>query len=165
MDAGEVCWTGQAANCCPQGAEGGNRLCEPTVLGVSRCFGPGTLEECIPDEGPCSLADECCGGFCLPTEDGGYVCASECVVVDGACTADVDCCEGVCVDGSCTPDQFGCVPLGQKPSDPKGNYDGWFCPCHGSHYDSSGRIRQGPAPANLHVPEYVFTSDTQIRVG
>lgn len=65
--------------------------------------------------------------------------------------------------GVCT--HLGCVPLGQKPSDSRGNYGGWFCPCHGSHYDTSGRIRQGPAPLNLAVPQYVFTSDTQIRIG
>ena len=65
--------------------------------------------------------------------------------------------------GVCT--HLGCVPLGQKPSDSRGNFGGWFCPCHGSHYDISGRIRQGPAPANLAVPDYVFTSDTQIRIG
>ncbi|OYW10519.1 MAG: ubiquinol-cytochrome c reductase iron-sulfur subunit, partial [Rhodospirillales bacterium 12-71-4] len=55
--------------------------------------------------------------------------------------------------------------LGQKPTDAKGNYNGWFCPCHGSHYDTSGRIRQGPAPLNLAVPAYSFMSDTQIRIG
>ena len=71
--------------------------------------------------------------------------------------------EWLVVIGICT--HLGCVPLGQKPSDPRGNYNGWFCPCHGSHYDSAGRIRQGPAPANLAVPQYVFTSDTQIRIG
>ena len=65
--------------------------------------------------------------------------------------------------GVCT--HLGCVPLGQKPSDSRGEFGGWFCPCHGSHYDTSGRIRKGPAPANLAVPEYVFTSDTQIRIG
>ncbi len=65
--------------------------------------------------------------------------------------------------GVCT--HLGCVPLGQKPTDPKGDYGGWFCPCHGSHYDASGRVRAGPAPLNLAVPEYVFTSDTQIRIG
>lgn len=65
--------------------------------------------------------------------------------------------------GVCT--HLGCVPLGQKSSDPKGDYGGWFCPCHGSHYDTSGRIRRGPAPTNLAVPEYSFTSDTQIRIG
>jgi ubiquinol-cytochrome c reductase iron-sulfur subunit len=60
--------------------------------------------------------------------------------------------------GICT--HLGCVPLGQM-----GPYGGWFCPCHGSAYDTAGRIRQGPAPENLHVPEYEFTSDTQIRIG
>jgi ubiquinol-cytochrome c reductase iron-sulfur subunit len=65
--------------------------------------------------------------------------------------------------GVCT--HLGCVPLGQKPTDPRGDFGGWFCPCHGSHYDTSGRIRKGPAPANLVVPDYTFTSDTQIRVG
>jgi len=65
--------------------------------------------------------------------------------------------------GVCT--HLGCVPLGQKPTDPKGEFNGWFCPCHGSHYDTSGRIRKGPAPANLLVPQYAFLSDTQIRLG
>lgn len=65
--------------------------------------------------------------------------------------------------GVCT--HLGCVPLGQRPTDPKGDYGGWFCPCHGSHYDTSGRIRRGPAPANLQVPPYTFTSDTAIRIG
>ncbi|MCU0888243.1 MAG: ubiquinol-cytochrome c reductase iron-sulfur subunit [Rubritepida sp.] len=67
------------------------------------------------------------------------------------------------VVGVCT--HLGCVPLGQKPTDPKGDYDGWFCPCHGSHYDSSARIRKGPAPSNLEVPTYSFMSDKQIRIG
>jgi ubiquinol-cytochrome c reductase iron-sulfur subunit len=65
--------------------------------------------------------------------------------------------------GVCT--HLGCIPLGQKSSDPKGDYAGWFCPCHGSHYDSSGRIRRGPAPKNLPVPPYTFTGDTSIRIG
>ena len=59
--------------------------------------------------------------------------------------------------GICT--HLGCVPLGQKAGDPHGDYGGWFCPCHGSHYDTSGRIRKGPAPRNLVVPEYEFTGD------
>ncbi len=67
------------------------------------------------------------------------------------------------VVGICT--HLGCVPLGQKPTDPRGEFGGWFCPCHGSAYDTSGRIRKGPAPANLEVPPYSFTSDTQIRIG
>jgi ubiquinol-cytochrome c reductase iron-sulfur subunit len=65
--------------------------------------------------------------------------------------------------GVCT--HLGCIPLGQKPTDKKGDFDGWFCPCHGSHYDSSGRIRKGPAPANLPVPPYEFVSDTLVKIG
>jgi ubiquinol-cytochrome c reductase iron-sulfur subunit len=65
--------------------------------------------------------------------------------------------------GVCT--HLGCVPLGNKPGEPKGDYGGWFCPCHGSHYDTSGRVRRGPAPINLVVPDYAFTDDTMIRIG
>lgn len=65
--------------------------------------------------------------------------------------------------GVCT--HLGCIPLGQKAGDAKGEYGGWFCPCHGSHYDTSGRIRKGPAPMNLPVPPYEFLSDTQIKIG
>jgi ubiquinol-cytochrome c reductase iron-sulfur subunit len=60
--------------------------------------------------------------------------------------------------GVCT--HLGCIPLGQS-----GNYDGWFCPCHGSHYDTAGRIRQGPAPTNMEIPPFTFTSDTTVRIG
>jgi ubiquinol-cytochrome c reductase iron-sulfur subunit len=65
--------------------------------------------------------------------------------------------------GVCT--HLGCVPLGQKPTDPRGEYGGWFCPCHGSHYDTAGRIRKGPAPVNLVVPDYAFNGDAKITVG
>jgi len=65
--------------------------------------------------------------------------------------------------GVCT--HLGCVPMGQGTTDPRGDFGGWFCPCHGSHYDTSGRIRKGPAPANLHVPEYKFLTDTLVRIG
>ncbi len=65
--------------------------------------------------------------------------------------------------GVCT--HLGCIPAGQKNSDIKGDFDGWFCPCHGSHYDTSGRIRKGPAPKNLTVPPYEFISDTRIKIG
>ena len=58
------------------------------------------------------------------------------------------------VIGICT--HLGCVPLGNKPTDPRGECGGWFCPCHGSQYDTSGRVRHGPAPANLVVPPYAF---------
>jgi ubiquinol-cytochrome c reductase iron-sulfur subunit len=60
--------------------------------------------------------------------------------------------------GICT--HLGCVPLGQQ-----GAFGGWFCPCHGSVYDTAGRIRRGPAPENMYIPPYTFTSDTMIRVG
>jgi ubiquinol-cytochrome c reductase iron-sulfur subunit len=66
--------------------------------------------------------------------------------------------EWLVVIGICT--HLGCVPLGHQ-----GAYDGWFCPCHGSVYDTSGRIRQGPAPYNLYVPTYKFTSPTKITIG
>jgi ubiquinol-cytochrome c reductase iron-sulfur subunit len=65
--------------------------------------------------------------------------------------------------GVCT--HLGCIPLGNKPGDDRGQYGGWFCPCHGSVYDTSGRIRQGPAPLNLVIPPYEFTSDTAIKIG
>lgn len=60
--------------------------------------------------------------------------------------------------GVCT--HLGCVPLGYQ-----GDYGGWFCPCHGSHYDTSGRIRKGPAPKNLAVPPYEFSSNNVIKIG
>ncbi|MEQ8355124.1 MAG: ubiquinol-cytochrome c reductase iron-sulfur subunit [Kiloniellaceae bacterium] len=65
--------------------------------------------------------------------------------------------------GVCT--HLGCIPLGQKTGQPRGDYGGWFCPCHGSHYDTAGRIRKGPAPLNLILPPYYFASDTQVVVG
>jgi ubiquinol-cytochrome c reductase iron-sulfur subunit len=65
--------------------------------------------------------------------------------------------------GVCT--HLGCVPLGQAAGSARGDWGGWFCPCHGSHYDKSGRIRKGPAPKNLAVPEYEFLDDTTIRIG
>ena len=60
--------------------------------------------------------------------------------------------------GVCT--HLGCVPLADK-----GEYNGWFCPCHGSHYDTSGRIRKGPAPTNLEIPPYVFIDENTIKIG
>ena len=60
--------------------------------------------------------------------------------------------------GVCT--HLGCVPLGNK-----GDFDGWFCPCHGSHYDTSGRVRKGPAPTNLEIPKYEFIDNNTIKIG
>ena len=73
---------------------------------------------------------------------------------DGALRPEILVMEGVCT-------HFGCVPLGNGA----GEYDGWFCPCHGSAYDTAGRIRQGPAPLNLPVPPYTYLSESTIRIG
>ena len=82
-----------------------------------------------------------------PMEDGERVQKPEWLILVGVCT------------------HLGCVPLGQKATDTKGEYNGWFCPCHGSHYDTSGRVRKGPAPDNLAVPPYTFISETKIKIG
>jgi ubiquinol-cytochrome c reductase iron-sulfur subunit len=66
--------------------------------------------------------------------------------------------EWLVIIGVCT--HLGCIPTGKA-----GEYDGWFCPCHGSTYDVSGRIRSGPAPSNLEVPQYTFLTDTKIKIG
>jgi ubiquinol-cytochrome c reductase iron-sulfur subunit len=71
--------------------------------------------------------------------------------------------EWIVLVGICT--HLGCIPLGNKPTDPRGAWGGWFCSCHGSEFDTSGRVRKGPAPTNLAVPPYVFTTDTTIRIG
>jgi ubiquinol-cytochrome c reductase iron-sulfur subunit len=65
--------------------------------------------------------------------------------------------------GVCT--HLGCVPLGAAEGEAKGQFGGYFCPCHGSHYDTAARIRKGPAPKNLEVPDYTFTTDTVVQVG
>jgi ubiquinol-cytochrome c reductase iron-sulfur subunit len=65
--------------------------------------------------------------------------------------------------GVCT--HLGCIPLGTSQGEAKGEFNGWFCPCHGSHYDTSGRIRKGPAPRNLEVPKYAFSSDNVVKIG
>jgi len=71
--------------------------------------------------------------------------------------------EWLIVVGVCT--HLGCIPQGQKPTEMRGEFGGWFCPCHGSQYDTSGRIRKGPAPRNLEVPAYTFLTDDSIRIG
>ena len=85
-------------------------------------------------------------------------------VADGSAATDLDRSAGegkenwIVMIGSCT--HLGCVPLGQA-----GDFGGWFCPCHGSHYDTAGRIRKGPAPTNLPVPPFAFVSDSVIKIG
>ena len=71
--------------------------------------------------------------------------------------------EYLVVVGVCT--HLGCIPLGTSQGEVRGDFGGWFCPCHGSHYDNAGRIRKGPAPENLLVPKYQFTTDTTILIG
>jgi ubiquinol-cytochrome c reductase iron-sulfur subunit len=71
--------------------------------------------------------------------------------------------EWIILVGVCT--HLGCIPLGQRPGESRGDYNGWFCPCHGSHYDTSGRIRRGPAPHNLAVPPYSFRDNNVLRIG
>ena len=71
--------------------------------------------------------------------------------------------EWLIVVGICT--HLGCIPLGVKETDPKGDFGGYFCPCHGSHYDASARVRKGPAPRNLEVPAYEFLTPTLVKIG
>lgn len=71
--------------------------------------------------------------------------------------------EWLVLEGICT--HLGCIPQGSRAMEALGDYGGWFCPCHGSHYDRSGRIRKGPAPKNLKVPPYAFKGDTLIVIG
>jgi ubiquinol-cytochrome c reductase iron-sulfur subunit len=65
--------------------------------------------------------------------------------------------------GVCT--HLGCVPLGAAAGEVRGEFGGYFCPCHGSHYDTAARVRKGPAPLNLQVPEYSFLTDTTVKIG
>ena len=71
--------------------------------------------------------------------------------------------EWVIMIGICT--HLGCIPLGNKPTDPRGDYGGYLCPCHGSQYDAAGRVRHGPAPLNLALPPYDFMNPTRIKIG
>jgi len=71
--------------------------------------------------------------------------------------------EWLIVIGVCT--HLGCIPAGQNLGDNRGDFGGWYCPCHGSHYDTAGRIRKGPAPYNLFLPPYTFMDDHMIKIG
>lgn len=92
-------------------------------------------------------ADDNSAGLIDPAPDSVRIRRAEWLIVIGICT------------------HLGCVPLGQKTSDPRGEYGGWFCPCHGSLYDLSGRVRRGPAPRNLDVPPYEFLGESKVRIG
>ncbi len=69
----------------------------------------------------------------------------------------------VVMSGNCT--HLGCIPLGNKQTDNRGEYGGYVCPCHGSQYDAAGRVRRGPAPTNLPIPPYAYLTDTKIKIG
>ena len=71
--------------------------------------------------------------------------------------------EWLIIVGVCT--HLGCIPVGQKVGESRGEFGGWFCPCHGSQYDTSGRIRKGPAPKNMVVPPYDFVDATSVKIG
>ncbi len=71
--------------------------------------------------------------------------------------------EWLVVVGVCT--HLGCVPLGQRANVDRGGWRGWYCPCHGSHYDTSGRVRKGPAPSNLSIPDHEWVTESKLRIG
>ncbi|NDW02872.1 ubiquinol-cytochrome c reductase iron-sulfur subunit [Jiella pacifica] len=103
----------------------------------------------LPADAPATDANRATGGGAQPSGGEGAAAA------DGMSPARE---QWLIMVGVCT--HLGCIPLGTS-----GDYDGWFCPCHGSHYDTAGRIRQGPAPENMAIPPYAFTTDTNIRIG
>lgn len=100
-----------------------------------------------PEQIAMARADDDNPGLIDPAADAERIARPEWLIVVGVCT------------------HLGCIPLGQRAGDPRGTYGGWFCPCHGSLYDISGRVRRGPAPRNLDVPPYIFLDDTTVRIG
>lgn len=92
-------------------------------------------------------ADDRSRSLIEPAEDKSRVIKPEWLIVVGVCT------------------HLGCIPLGQGMHDLRGQYGGWFCPCHGSLYDLSGRVRRGPAPRNLEVPPYHFVTEDRVLIG
>jgi len=99
------------------------------------------------DEIARSRADNTSPGLIDPATDAERAQRAEWLVVIGVCT------------------HLGCIPLGQKPTDPRGPYGGWFCPCHGSIYDIAGRVRRGPAPKNLYLPPYTYLDGERVKIG
>lgn len=100
-----------------------------------------------PEDIATARADDNSPGLIDPVTDASRVQRSEWLVMIGVCT------------------HLGCIPLGQREGENRGRYGGWFCPCHGSIYDSSGRVRKGPAPRNLVVPPYRFKDDLKLSIG
>ena len=100
-----------------------------------------------PDQIAAAERDNHASSLLDPATDQSRVKRSEWLIVVGVCT------------------HLGCVPQGQLASAQHGDYGGWFCPCHGSQYDVSGRVRRGPAPRNLEVPPYKFLTDTRVAIG
>jgi ubiquinol-cytochrome c reductase iron-sulfur subunit len=92
-------------------------------------------------------ADDGYSGLIDPAPDSTRVKSAEWLIIVGVCT------------------HLGCIPLGQMAQDPRSEFGGWFCPCHGSKYDTSGRVRRGPAPRNLEVPSYEFIRPDFVRIG
>lgn len=92
-------------------------------------------------------ADDANPGLIDPEPDAARIQRPEWLVIVGVCT------------------HLGCIPLGQRSVDPRSPFGGWFCPCHGSMYDTSGRVRRGPAPRNLEVPRYRFLDGARVRIG
>lgn len=100
---------------------------------------PAEIAQAQADDGSSRLID--------PAPDATRVRSAEWLIVVGVCT------------------HLGCIPLGQATQDPRSEFGGWFCPCHGSKYDTSGRVRRGPAPRNLEVPPYEFKDSGPVRIG
>ncbi|TVQ83137.1 MAG: ubiquinol-cytochrome c reductase iron-sulfur subunit [Micavibrio sp.] len=108
---------------------------------------PVFIKHRTPEEIEQAQADDNAPNLTDPEPDSARVQKPEWLIVVGVCT------------------HLGCIPQGSKTGQPRGDFEGWFCPCHGSHYDTSGRMRAGPAPKNLPVPPYEFLSDTVVRIG
>lgn len=108
---------------------------------------PVFIERRTPQTLALARADDDDPGLIDPEIDADRVIDEEWLVVVGVCT------------------HLGCVPLGQSVGDNRGRFGGWYCPCHGSVYDVSGRVRRGPAPTNLEIPPYQFTGPSRIRIG
>ncbi len=106
-----------------------------------------TAEEIKTAQASDPVGGENAGGLIDPEADAARVQKPEWLIMVGVCT------------------HLGCIPLGNKTGEVKGDFGGWFCPCHGSHYDTSGRIRKGPAPKNLPIPTYSFLTDTTVKIG